>query len=222
MTTFGTSHGQNTISLPGNKFSALVPPLDVELFFNSKTELTFKIKDAGGISPSGHTETVKTQIIEVRPNLYFLGWKEKTGATVTHVEDYNNTILYTNITLDDGQFINLVGVIKPVGTETKTTRPDSTETLTGRRFNLQIAKEQTELYFMADSLEISTDPNKPKKVVNANVTEIYPKVFLVTWQEASKTTIVQVLDLENHKVWFNQTDAKQKFTRKKGTFKITG
>jgi hypothetical protein len=42
-----------------------------------------------------------------------VAWKEMTGATVTHVEDHENGIVYSNATLPDGSFYKMKGTIKP-------------------------------------------------------------------------------------------------------------
>ena len=53
---------------------------------------------------------------EIRPNVYMVTWVEPaTGNTVTHVEDYEKNIAYTNITdLASKGFWRLKGEIKPV------------------------------------------------------------------------------------------------------------
>jgi hypothetical protein len=41
-------------------------------------------------------------------------WQEGDKTTVTHVEDYQNGTLFTNITTADGQFFNLKGTLKVI------------------------------------------------------------------------------------------------------------
>lgn len=213
------ANGQTKTILTGNKFSALVPPLDIELFFQSRNEMTFTIKEAGGIVPNGYSETVKAKIVEVRTNLYFLSWQEKSGATVTHVEDFDNTILYSNITLDNGIFLNLVGVIKPLGTETKVTKPNVRDTLTGRKIIVEVEKKRTTLFFTADSLYIS-DPGQHKQVVKPKITAVYPQIFLITWQDNSKATVVQLLDLKKRRTLINYTSPEKLFSLGEGTLQF--
>lgn len=43
-----------------------------------------------------------------------IAWKEKSGATVTHVEDHKNGIIYGNATLPDGKFYTMQGTIRPL------------------------------------------------------------------------------------------------------------
>jgi hypothetical protein len=60
-----------------------------------------------------HFEIVMTEICS---DVYMVTWVEpKTGNTVTHVEDYERGIAYTNITdLASKQFWRLKGIIRPV------------------------------------------------------------------------------------------------------------
>nr|WP_208112366.1 amino acid ABC transporter substrate-binding protein [Pedobacter metabolipauper] len=53
-------------------------------------------------------------VTEVRPQVYVVAWKEATGATVTHIEDHENGILYSNATLPDGSFYTMKGTIRPI------------------------------------------------------------------------------------------------------------
>jgi len=49
------------------------------------------------------------------------------------------------------------------------------------------------------------------------MTELRPRLFLITWQEASGTTVTQVHDYENEAVYSNWTSADGEFTNLKGT-----
>ena len=58
---------------------------------------------------------------EIRPDVYMVTWVEpKTGNTVTHVEDYERGMAFTNITdLASRQFWRLKGTIRPVDSNEK-------------------------------------------------------------------------------------------------------
>ena len=58
------------------------------------------------------SETVETKMVELRPQLFQVTWKEENGKTITQVQDYENEIVYSNVTLPNGQFVNLKGTIK--------------------------------------------------------------------------------------------------------------
>ena len=83
------------------------------LFFESENLLEFTVLEGGGLTAAGHTERVEPTIVEIRPNLYLVSWKEATGATVTHLEDHENGIVYSNATLPDGSFYRMKGILTP-------------------------------------------------------------------------------------------------------------
>lgn len=94
------------IQVIGNKFKADFGEFAFELNFESETQLTWR---AFNNSAFGAIETVKITKTEIRPNVYMVTWKEKSGTTVTHLEDFENQTVYTNITLPNTNFINLKG-----------------------------------------------------------------------------------------------------------------
>jgi len=100
--------------LTGNKYKMEVDVLKTELFFDSDESLIFTIIDGGSLTKNGYSEKVQTTIAEVRPNVYMVAWKEASGATVTHVEDHENGIIYSNATLADGSFYTMKGTINPL------------------------------------------------------------------------------------------------------------
>ncbi len=109
---------EHNIEVIGNKFKADFGQMAFQLHFESATQMTF-----AQILPEGFgsSETVQTTMVEIRPNVYMIYWKEKSGTTVTHVEDFQNEIVYTNITLADNTFINLKGTL----TKIKNTKMDN-------------------------------------------------------------------------------------------------
>lgn len=100
--------------LTGKRFLADLGVFRSELFFESEETLVFKIVEGGGPGEPGHTEKVKITVAEVRPQVFMVAWKEATGATVTHIEDHENGILYSNATLPDGSFFPMKGTIRPL------------------------------------------------------------------------------------------------------------
>jgi hypothetical protein len=106
-------HSQNKkmedkIKIIGNRFKADFEQMAFQLHFESSTQMTFAQIYPKGLSSS---ETVHPTMVEVRTNVYMVYWKEKSGTTVTHLEDFENEIVYTNITLPDNRFINLKGTL---------------------------------------------------------------------------------------------------------------
>ena len=93
------------------RYIAKLGALVVELHFESRTRLTFTILDGGGLAELGYSETVDTTMVELRPNVFFTSWKERSGATVTHFEDFERDVLHSNATLPDGRFVRMSGTL---------------------------------------------------------------------------------------------------------------
>jgi hypothetical protein len=98
-------------TLTGNKYIMDVDVLKTELYFESDNSMVFTIIDGGSLQKKGYSERVETVIAEIRPEVYMIAWKEISGATVTHVEDHKNGIIYSNATLSDGSFYTMKGTI---------------------------------------------------------------------------------------------------------------
>lgn len=98
----------NRKQIVGNKFNADFGDYLFELYFESETQLTFTSLKGETI---GYSETVQITMTEIRPNVYMTIWKEKAGTTVTHIEDFETNIVYTNITYPDLSFYNLKGTL---------------------------------------------------------------------------------------------------------------
>ena len=94
------------IQVIGNKFKAdFGGEFVFELYFKSDTVMTWS--PLVGTNKSSNTEQITMN--EIRPNVYMIYWKEKTGNTVVHIEDFENQTVHTNITTPDGNFYNLDG-----------------------------------------------------------------------------------------------------------------
>ncbi len=88
--------------------------LKTELNFETHESMVFTVLEGGGLAENGYSERVETTIAEVRPLVYMVAWKEISGATVTHVEDHENGVIYSNATLPDGSFYTMTGTIQPL------------------------------------------------------------------------------------------------------------
>jgi len=102
------------IQVIGNRFRIDIYPFSTELFFESETKMRFTILEGAGLEENGYSETVTIRMMEIRPQVYLVSWKEQKGTTVSQVQDYEHGLLYTNITLPGGDFYNLQGTLKPV------------------------------------------------------------------------------------------------------------
>ena len=99
------------IQVIGNKFRADFGQYVFELNFESETELGFRYLKGG---ENDDVEKVSINKVEIRPNVYMVSGQEKTGTSVVHVEDFENEIVYSNITLPDNTFINLKGTLTKI------------------------------------------------------------------------------------------------------------
>ncbi|KAK1176886.1 hypothetical protein B7755_000955 [Streptomyces sp. NBS 14/10] len=64
-----------------------------------------------GARPDGHAETVALNLQEIREGVCLNSWTEASGATVTHLEDFENGKFYSNVTVD-GKLYHFIGTIK--------------------------------------------------------------------------------------------------------------
>ncbi len=103
-----------TNKLTGNRYRMDVGVLKTELFFESDESMVFTVIEGGSLTENGYSERVEITIAEIRPQVYMVAWKEISGATVTHVEDHENGIIYSNATLPDGSFYTMKGTINPI------------------------------------------------------------------------------------------------------------
>ncbi|MBP6127737.1 hypothetical protein [Flavobacterium sp.] len=99
------------MNIIGNKFKIDLGMAKATLDIHSDTSLTFTIIEQNG-NVVNISETVETNMVELRPQLFQVTWKEENGKTITQVQDYENEIVFSNVTLPNGQFINLKGTLK--------------------------------------------------------------------------------------------------------------
>jgi len=222
MTSFNIhKYNMNSLTLPGNKFFASIGKLEVELTFNIDNTVTFVVIHGGGLAPDGHTETLSVHPVEIRKNIFFLGWTEKSGATVTHLEDYNREILVSHITMPDGSFIILPGKVIPMNIPSVLVDVPVTNATLNRKVILQTLDHvSTEFAFHDGSVTISPFTGvggKNKRTVSATVTPVTQECFLVSWQEEDKTTVVQVIDLKQNIFSSNITQPGGVLIQKNGT-----
>lgn len=99
------------IPVIGNRFKADFGEFAFELHFESETQLTWTaLKNVG----YGDSETVTISKTEISPNIYMVYWKEKSGTTVVHIENFEKGIVYTNITDAENNFFNAKGKLTSI------------------------------------------------------------------------------------------------------------
>jgi hypothetical protein len=88
-----------TNQLTGRSYRFDLGDLKVRFTFDSPTQGSFIVVQGAGLAPDG------------REGVYLNSWTEASGATVTHLEDFENGTVYSNVTVD-GKLYNFVGTIK--------------------------------------------------------------------------------------------------------------
>jgi len=79
------------------------------------------------------------------------------------------------------------------------------------------------LHFKSETVMTLTNIEGPysgtAETVQISVTLIRPGIFMISWQEADRTTVVHVEDYENGIVHTNVTEPRGVFIRRRGTLK---
>jgi predicted SnoaL-like aldol condensation-catalyzing enzyme len=96
----------------GLQMDVSYPDFEVSLTLLSVTQLRFEIKEG----PFARTETVDIHVVPLGNSIFAVGWREKDGATVASVQDYDRGFIHSFATLRDGRFLRMTGtfsVIRP-------------------------------------------------------------------------------------------------------------
>lgn len=83
------------------------PNFHVHLTPLSASLLQFEIK--GG--PFARTEIVVIEVVPLGNGVFVMSWREKGGAAVTNVQDYDRGLVFSFATLPDGQFLRMTGTM---------------------------------------------------------------------------------------------------------------
>ena len=70
----------------------------VQLDFHSLTKMTYTSANADGSLNPGNFENVDITVEPIRDLLFLVTWKEGSGLTVVHLEDYKNNTIVSSIT----------------------------------------------------------------------------------------------------------------------------
>jgi len=85
-------------------------PFAARITFKSRTTASFVVTKGAF---AGSTDSVTYTTTRVRPGLYVVRWHEpKSGADVTHVEDYKRHTVVSSISTADGHFVELNGTFR--------------------------------------------------------------------------------------------------------------
>lgn len=95
----------------------------------------------------------------------------------------------------------------------------------GNKFAVQFGMAKAILEFQSETLLRFTITQKDGQETNITetvsiaMTQLRPLLFMVTWKEASGTTVTQVQDYEHETVYANWTSPTGEFTNMQGTLK---
>lgn len=98
----------------GLTFDASFLAFAVRLTTLANGEIHFRIAEG----PYAHDETVKVVATPIRPGVFLVSWVEASGATVVHIEDFAQSVLYSHATLPNGKFLRMKAPIDIVKLET--------------------------------------------------------------------------------------------------------
>jgi hypothetical protein len=100
----------------GNSYVANFGEFAWHLDFDADGQtLTFNPIDPKQADLAGESgsQTVTYTAVPIRDGVFMVYWQEARGTTVTHVQDFENQRVHTNITTRDDTFINLPGTFTP-------------------------------------------------------------------------------------------------------------
>lgn len=89
----------------GLEMDVSYPNFHVHLTLLSASLLQFEIKEG----PFARTEIVVIEVVPLGNGVFVMSWREKGGATVTNVQDYDRGLVFSFATLPDGQFLRMTG-----------------------------------------------------------------------------------------------------------------
>lgn len=89
----------------GLEIDVSYPSFQVSLKLLSATQLQFRIAEG----PFARTEVVDIHVVPLGNGLFAVSWREKDGATVTNVQDYDRGLIHSHATLPDGEFLRMTG-----------------------------------------------------------------------------------------------------------------
>lgn len=99
------------IPIVGHVFEADFGAMTFHLHF--ETDSTMILTEVRG-PQVGLKQTVNIKKVEIRPNVYLVYWQEADKTAVTDLQDYENQVVYANITTPNSEFLNLKGTLKPI------------------------------------------------------------------------------------------------------------
>lgn len=120
---------QTVVPVIGHRFKVDFDRYAFQLYFKSDTELTIALLNG---SKPGNEQSVSISKTEIRPNVYMVTWQEKSGTTVTDMQDFENGTVYANITEPNNHFEHWNGTLTPLDQDTTIKNPSDAQTFMKR------------------------------------------------------------------------------------------
>lgn len=92
----------------GLKMRVAFPAFEAVLTLISEAQLRFEI----ATGPFAHSEVVEIQVTPLGGGRFLVSWQEESGATVTHVQDFDRGLIHSHATLVDGRFLRMTGPLE--------------------------------------------------------------------------------------------------------------
>ncbi len=93
----------------GRLFEADFGEKTYTLFYESSNRLILTEVKGPNV---GRIQYLSVTIVELRPNLFMVNWQEANKLTVTDIEDYENGVVYANMTTPKDNFISVKGTLR--------------------------------------------------------------------------------------------------------------
>lgn len=100
---------KDEFSIVGQTFLADFGEKALTLFYENKNKL---ILTAIRGPEAGRIQKLTVNIVELRTKLFMVNWQEENKLTVTDIEDYENGIVYANMTTPNDNFVTVRGTLK--------------------------------------------------------------------------------------------------------------
>ncbi len=105
------SNGKKNLPIIGRLFEADFGEKTFTLhYISNKALILTAIKGPD----KGRVQNLQVNIVELRPNLFMVNWQEANKLTNTDIEDYENGVVYANMTTPDDNFVSAKGTLKEI------------------------------------------------------------------------------------------------------------
>jgi hypothetical protein len=104
-------NANNDFSIVGRRFEADFGEKTFTLFYeDSGTLVLTEVKGP----EVGRVQRLHVSVVELRPNLFMVTWQEANKLTNVDIEDYENGVVYANMTTPNQNFISAKGSLKEI------------------------------------------------------------------------------------------------------------